>query len=251
LFGGAAGDRGSDVVLLDSAGLAAQTGMSRAALEDALSLLVACGVVVPEPNEAAGEGTEFGDAEGRTRELLGGPVAVRARLAADLLLPVPTADAVDWPFVLDTLRGNAAALLIAWAFAELLRRPDRYASVPRALLQAHSLYSEGMVKRALGVLLRSRIVERTAQNAYRFTDRALGRAIEIDRRPAEARDPRSLPRVTAPGSDSSLSATTANMELVAFMAGGLPLALPRDTTIEIETELDGKPVRLRLRFPSS
>ena len=52
-----------------------------------------------------------------------------ARVSRDVVEPLPTADAVDWPLVLERVTGNAAALLVRWGFAELLKRPDRYASL--------------------------------------------------------------------------------------------------------------------------
>jgi hypothetical protein len=107
------------------------------------------------------------------------------------------------------------------------------------------MYGEGMVKRALGTLLRTNIVERTAQNAYRFSDLALGRRVSP-----------TAPTRTASGSETRTAAPTpvdaaSPSSFVNFMAGGLPLALPRDTPIEIETEIDGRPIKVRIRFPSA
>lgn len=244
------------VVAIDPGALAALSGLTRASCEHALGLLLAAGVIVADANLVTSQHRERASESTRQTPVTvppldGSPSSPRwAHFAADVLGPLPTADAVDWPFVLERLRGNAAALLTSWAFAELLTRPDRYASVPRSALQAHTLYGEGMVKRSLGILCGERIIERTAQNAYRFTDLALGRVLERQR-PTPSAAPGAAPALSTARRETESSVPSATSAgLVSFMAGGLPLALPRDVQIEIETEVDGRPIKLRLRFPS-
>jgi hypothetical protein len=150
---------------------------------------------------------------------------------------------VDWPAVLEALAGDAAALLVARALGDLLRRPDRPACVTRERIAAYTLYSEGMVKRGLASAVARGVIERAPPNAYRFSDHALGRTGAATAPAA----PRAAPVAPMPPSPAPQPSPSA---LVSFTAAGIPLELPRDTTIELEANVGGQPTKLRIRFPS-
>ena len=204
---------------LDVAHLAALGGLPPGACAAAVERLAAAGVLRPEPDASPPSG----------------------RLAADVFgADAGGAGGVEWPAVLEALAGDAAGLLVARALADLLRRPDRLACVTRERIAAYTLYSEGMVKRGLASAAARGVIERAPPNAYRFSDHALGRAA-----PAAPAPPASSVAASPPP-----PAPAAAGALVSFTAAGIPLELPRDTTIELEATVGGQPTRLRLRFPS-
>ncbi|HKG92901.1 MAG TPA: hypothetical protein VKA84_13445 [Gemmatimonadaceae bacterium] len=213
-----------DAILpLDAAPLAALGGLSPGACAEAIERLAAAGVLLREPDAASHAG----------------------RLAADVFgVDAAGAAGVDWPAVLEALAGDAAGLLVVRALADLLRRPDRLASVTRARIAAYTLYSEGMVKRGIASAVARGVIERAQPNAYRFSDYALGRVGRAERAAPEPPPP--APAAPTPPAARQPSAPA----LVSFTAAGIPLELPRDTVIELEGNVGGQPTRLRIRFPS-
>ena len=210
-------------VPLDVAPLAALGGLSPGACAEAIELLVAAGVVLREPSAE--------------------PEA--ARLAAEVFGSDPSPAAVDWSAVLGVLAGDAVGLLVVRALADLLRRPDRLACVTREQISDYTLYSGGMVKRGIASAVKHSVIDRAPPNAYRFSDWALGRASRA------AAPPPPAPSTPAPAAAGPTPARQPSASgLVSFTAAGIPLELPRDTTIELEANVGGQPTKLRIRFPS-
>lgn len=214
---------GSPTLSPNARSVAAQTGLSVARCEQAVDRLRSTGVLVP--------------ADGPYPTTNGDHVAFDPALLAATW----AAASIAWPIVLSRLAGDGAGLLVLRAFADIMRRPNEYASVERAVIAVHAGYSEGMVKHGIAAVTGARLVERGGRTLYRFTDLALGR--ELDAPAPELPSP-STPVSPAPSTE--MGAGT----LVSFGANGIRLELPRDTTIELETEVDGARSVLRLRFPS-
>ena len=210
--------------------LAARAGLPLPACEAAIDLLLRSGVL----RAASGEPISGGESH--------------VQIAGDVLQVQPSVAAVDWPWVLGRIAGDPPAILVARAFAELLERPDEYGTVERAALAAHACYSEGMIKQGVARAVALGVVERSARTVYRFTDLALGRRAAEP--PRESPAPQSTPPAGSASEPASSPAPSAASGLVTFTANGIRLELPRDTTIELETDVGGSRSALRLRFPS-
>jgi hypothetical protein len=152
-----------------------------------------------------------------------------------VLQPAGAAAYLDWPSVVDRIRGHAPALLVLRSLVDRLRMPWEWTSVTYQDLGELSCYSLGMVRHGTDQLLDAGVLERRAHagrgHEYRCSAWALGRGTE-----------EISPTPSGRGVDTVLQprATPASQKLQekeshsgSAVVSGLAASAPGETTVEI------------------
>jgi DNA-binding transcriptional ArsR family regulator len=173
----------------------------------------------------------------------------RYRLAENVFERAVAAEELDWSAIFSRLQGEAAALLVLRAFADLLPPPlTSWASVRVFALSEHTGYGSITVRKGKDTLIMAGILEEDAHpgntSQYRFTEFARGLgpdpiSLNVDVEPSRMERDAAIAAV-APllGEPSTLTPPVSGM--VPVQVAGLQLDLPPGTRVRLECMPDGR-----------
>lgn len=175
--------------------------------------------------------------EGLARGGIARTDAGRWLLAPDVIQPDPQRTRVRWDQVLHTLAGDGSALLLIWAFAELIAPPWTLMPVTRRELESLTRLSVGTIRQAERRLIAAGLIERIegplgSTPQFVFSAVALGTATGVQA-PAKSED--AMQQTVRSGSGPADSATLVPL-LLRFLQEGPPVDM------EIRHDEAGRPI---------